>query len=53
MEACSRRLQTMETVIAVDRKMMMAVLRRMNVSGYGSAEQRSLAVEIHRECNRI
>jgi len=53
MEACLRRLRTMKTVSASDRKMVMAVLRRMDVKGYRAAEKRSLMGEIHRECNRI
>ena len=53
MEACLRRLRTMKTVSASHRKMVMAVLSRMDVAGYRAAEKRSLMVEIHRECNRI
>ncbi len=35
------------------RKMVMAVLNRLDVTGYCSEEKRSRIVESHRECNRI
>ena len=44
LEACLRRLRTMKTVSASDRKMVMAVLRRMDVTGYRSGEKRSLMI---------
>jgi integrase len=53
MKACLRRLRTMKTVSASHRKMVMAVLRRMDVAGHRAAEKHSLMIELHRECNRI
>jgi len=43
----------MKTICASDRKMLMAMLSRTDVTGYRSSEKRSLMIEIRRECNRI
>jgi hypothetical protein len=53
MEACLRKLRTMETVSAADREALLGLLSGMDVTGYRSAEKRSLVVDIRRECNRI
>jgi hypothetical protein len=53
LEACQCRQRWMKTICASDRKMLMAMLSRTDVTGYRSSEKRSLMIEIRRECNRI
>jgi hypothetical protein len=43
----------MKSVGASDRRMILGVLSRMDVTVYRAAEEHPLMVEIHRECNRI
>jgi hypothetical protein len=49
MEACLRRLRTMKAVSATDRKQVMAVLKRMDVTACRSQEKQCLMTDIHRE----
>jgi hypothetical protein len=43
----------MKTIGAAERKMVMAVVNRMDLTGDRSDDNGSLMFEIHRECNRI